>query len=143
MVLLGDLVNSRGMERRDLYKRVLDGVILDINRRRERDLLAPLKIIRGIDEVGCVPRETGAALAVIRDLSAGVLPRRYRFGLARGAIDIDSPAGDVAEMDGPAFHEAAGALSRARSNRTFIEIGKNVELTDELDRIMRLQGSIG
>jgi len=137
---MGDLVNSRGLRDRALYKGLLDCVIRRVNREHAGVLVARLKVVRGVDELGCAVATTGGAVAVVRAISAGVLPERYRFGLARGAVDVRPNCGDVTQMDGPAFHRASDALDRARALRTLIEVHDSVRVTAELRRILDLQG---
>ena len=137
---MGDLVNSRGLRDRGLYKELLDGVIRRINREHAGLLVARVRIVRGVDELGCAVASTRAAVGIVRAISASVLPERYRFGLARGAVDVRPNCGDVTQMDGPAFHLASDALDRARASRTLIEVGGSVVVTAELRRILDLQG---
>lgn len=112
-VLIADLVASRRAPgRRSLGKR-LEEVLAACA--REFAWQAPLMSTRGLDELSGVLAAPRSAFDVCARLNEALWPQRFRFALARGAIDVAPDSAVAADMDGPAFHSAADALARART----------------------------
>jgi len=105
-VVVGDTVDSRAVaDRSDLRDR-LDAGIERANELLGEELCAPFEVLKGVDEVGGVLRDPGSIYPPIRAISEAIHPTAMRFAVVWGEIDVGQDADTVAEMDGPAFHEA-------------------------------------
>lgn len=126
LVLLADLVASRGARDRARLSGLIHGAIEAANAALGDALAVPMTLTKGIDELSAVVSDAGRAfdacvelnLALRRlglDGQAGQPAKRFRFAVAWGEIDV-WPRGtrDAGELDGSAFHEAAAALARAK-----------------------------
>lgn len=85
-------------------------------------LLAPPVMTRGIDEFSAVFRAPGEVFDFTVALNEQIWPLRFRVGVGVGAIDVAERSRNAARMDGPAFHRAAAALTRARDTETTFAI---------------------
>ena len=117
-VLIGDLVESRRIVDRPAFERLIDHELESLHERYAEEFrwMAPLKRVLGIDEIAGVLRNPWRVFDIAVGINLAIWPQRFRFALATGAIDIGLDQHDVAKMDGPAFHQAADALQRARDN---------------------------
>lgn len=112
-VLVGDLVASRRAPARRSLTQRLERALADSAQRFPWQ--APLMSTRGLDEISGVLSQPSTAFDVCVALNEALWPQRFRFALACGAIDVAPGSAVAADMDGPAFHRAADALSRGRA----------------------------
>lgn len=113
VVLIGDVVASRQVvDRRKLAEQVTRGM-KSAGATFARHLLAPPAKTAGDSVVLAlsVP-DDGYNIAVLLDRT--IWPQQFRWAMASGTVDVGLRSRIVGEMDGPAFHRAAGALHRAR-----------------------------
>jgi hypothetical protein len=117
IVLLADLVDSRSVESRVEFshtlRRALDALLTD----RNPNILAPMQVLKGIDELGMVASTPGCVIEQSFRLNMAVWPQSYRFGVSAGGIDIGWPGSDLSAMDGSAFHRASAAVLRSRADK--------------------------
>lgn len=109
-VLLGDLEESRKAPDRRLLSRRLDRVCSELNRECSASLIAPLKPLKGVDEIGGVLHGVGQLYHIVDVLRRELKPSRMRIAVAGGIVDVRGATRDAARMDGPAFHSAARAM---------------------------------
>ncbi len=109
-VLLGDLEHSRKAQDRRLLLRRLERLCSDLNHECAASLLAPLKPIKGVDEIGAVLRSVDQLYRIVDAFRRGLKPSRMRIAVVRGDVDVGRATRDVARMDGPAFHGAAQVM---------------------------------
>ncbi|MDZ4170943.1 MAG: SatD family protein, partial [Methanobacteriaceae archaeon] len=53
-VLLGDVISSRKIKNRTSFQKNLENTYNKLNKKYEKDLFAEFKILKGLDEIGCV-----------------------------------------------------------------------------------------
>lgn len=121
-VLVGDLVASREAEARHRLTEQIETALASVNGKYARDWLAELETTRGIDEISGVLRRADNAFEVVVDLNTAVWPQRFRFGFAAGMIDVVGHSRKASDMDGPAFHQAADALARAKARHQVMNL---------------------
>ena len=114
VVLVADLVTSRRVANRaalhERLQRSLEGLEAD-----KAAWVAPLVPVKGIDELSGVLAQPARAFDLALKVNLAVWPERFRYALAEGAIDVAFETRRAPAMDGSAFHRAADALARARS----------------------------
>lgn len=116
-VLLGDVVSSRTIEDENAFQHRLEMACDRINERFRQEILAALKIIKGIDEVGVVLKRIDNFYALLSDLVMQIFPQRMRFALVYDYIDVALESGDVSRMDGPSFHKASTTIEKIKRSR--------------------------
>lgn len=110
-IIIGDVVGSRSVADREGLRERLQRGIERTNGHLEDRLVAPFTTLKGVDEVGGVLTDPGAAYRPLREIAEAVHPTAIRFAVVWGRIDIGAASDDVSEMDGPAFHEADQLLA--------------------------------
>jgi hypothetical protein len=108
-VVLGDVVDSRDIADREAFERRLRAALATVNERFST-AVAEFSILKGIDEVGGVLATPADAYGVARLLHDELHPVSIRLAAVCGSVDVNPDGGDVAAMDGPAFHRADAAL---------------------------------
>lgn len=113
--LSADMIGSRLVEDRPALRlKIAKSVLPRLVHRHENAWLAPLKFTRGLDEMSAVLRTPVPIMDIVAFLGTELWPVSFRFGVGVGTLDVGLRTGDAARMDGPAFHNAARALSTAR-----------------------------
>lgn len=110
-VLIGDVRDSRHVRDREAFRERLSSVCAALNREYAGELAAPCAVLKGIDEIGIVLLSIARGYDIMSTLLRAIAPEAMRFALVRGEVDVGADSGDVALMDGPAFHAAASAMS--------------------------------
>ncbi len=113
-VLLGDVRGSRGIADREGFRKRLVRACSQVNQAHGSELAAPCELLKGIDEVGAVLGTLGSAYDIMSRLLTAIEPAGMRFVLIRGSIDVKADSGEISLMDGPAFHEAARAMTELK-----------------------------
>ena len=128
VALIGDVVESRELDlrRRKRVQLALQEQLEVLNRALGPEILAARITLTGGDEVQALLRRPGHVVEVVRELSdvlfqAEIGALRMRFGVGRGSLTtgpVPTPwAENPALLDGPAFHHAREALTRARDRQ--------------------------
>lgn len=115
-VVLGDIVNSRDIEDRSAFQDRLSSACDAVNEAHREHLYAEFAILKGVDEIGGVLASIDPVYDVVDRLAASIRPYRIRVAVAAGTIDVGAESDDVAEMDGPAFHDADRLLDRVEDD---------------------------
>lgn len=121
-VVVGDVIDSRESDRREQLERDLIEGLDNVNNTFQEDIVADFVRLKGIDEIAGVLRTPANAYGVIRSITERIHPVSIRFAVVFGAVDIAPNSGDVATMDGPAFHRADELLSRIEAQDRLIGI---------------------
>ena len=132
LVLLADVVQSRTIADRERFQRQLKHTFDEVNEAENEWLSVPLTTMKGVDEFGCVLTHRAPLPDIIVPLQRVAHPTGIRFGLAAGSIDVGTGSDTVAEMDGPAFHEASSLLEELRDTGQYVAI----ETDDPLDDLI-------
>lgn len=111
-VVIGDVIGSREVENRTALSEQLDDGLERVNDELADRLVAPFATLKGVDEIGGVLETLDGAYRAVRLLTEAIHPTTMRVAIVHGAVDVGGDTDDVAEMDGPAFHDADDALER-------------------------------
>lgn len=110
-VVLGDVVDSRGIEDREAFGRVLGGACRHLNDAFDGAIEAELVPLKGIDEFVGVLSTPAPVYEIVDEVRARLHPQEARVAVAVGTIDVGRSTGDPARMDGAAFHRADDLLA--------------------------------
>ena len=127
VVVLGDVKGSRRLQRRPAVAAKVRTGLADLNRAHRAALRGAFDVQKGIDEFGGVVRPGADLGGLLLDAWERFHPIAVRFAVVRGDLDV-APAAparrlpSVRYFDGPAFHEAAQALDRARRQERLVEL---------------------
>lgn len=121
-VLLGDVVGSRSLADRESVRETLETAVAAATEAAGDAVVAPFTVIKGVDEIGGVLDDPGAAVPAMRALVERLHPVELRVGVAWGVVDVAPGADVVAEMDGPAFHHADECLRRVADDDRYVRV---------------------
>lgn len=105
-VVIGDVVDSRSVDDREMLHRDLERGVECANDALADQMIAPFVILKGVDEIGGVLPDPSRVYRAIREINEAVHPTAIRFAVVQGRIDVGASKSDIVSMDGPAFHEA-------------------------------------
>lgn len=114
IAIVGDLFGSRQVSDRQRFVIEFQDVLERINVEYATQIFAPVKLVRGIDEVSAVMNRHDYAFEICARINEAIHPYKFRWGIGSGVIDVNERTRDAAQLDGPAFHNAANAINRAR-----------------------------
>lgn len=110
-VVVGDVVGSRSVADREALREGLEAGVAATNDELRERLVAPFAILKGVDEVAGVLAGPAGVDVALRALPEAIHPTPIRLAAVHGVVDVGADSGAVAEMDGPAFHEADEVLA--------------------------------
>jgi len=110
IAVIGDLVLSKDIARRDVFQRKLAASLDALGGEKGSGLASPFTITLG-DEFQAVYRSGGGLWPDLVTLLAAIHPVQVRFGLGVGEIATKLNPKQALGMDGPAFHRARAALT--------------------------------
>jgi hypothetical protein len=131
-VLLGDVVSSRRIVDRDRFQSSLAELCSRINAEYANDIYAHFKGLKGLDEIGGVLNDVSNTFNIIILISETLYPCKMRCSLVYDFIDTALDSGDVAKMDGPAFHRASKAILELKKTELLIRIAVEDEIIDKI-----------
>ncbi|MDD2834820.1 MAG: SatD family protein [Methanothrix sp.] len=131
-VLLGDVVSSRQITDRDRFQSRLAELCSMINAEYANDIYAPFKGLKGLDEIGGVLKDISNAFNIIILISEMLYPCKMRCSLVYDFVDTALDSGDVAKMDGPAFHRASKAILELKETELLTRIAVEDEVFDKI-----------
>jgi len=114
-VLIGDIVESREIPQRSIFKESFKAAIDDLNTQFSRDLISPFTVTLG-DEFQAVLHDTSQLFIMIHQLQLRFGQKLIRFALGCGGIETEINRENAIGMDGPAFHHARRAMEQAKAN---------------------------
>lgn len=120
LVLIGDIVASRGLPARAQFQRRMKSVLQALNSRR-KSLASPYTLTLG-DEFQAVYRDADTAFADVFGLMAEIAPVQARFALSVGEIVTPINPTQSIGMDGPAFHRARALLDQLKTSRRLLGV---------------------
>lgn len=119
--VIGDVVQSRGVQERSRLQAQLQASLGRINRVRRKSLLSPCTITLG-DEFQAVYRDANSLFSDFTMLMHDVYPVRVRFSVGIGELSTRINRQRAIGMDGPAFHAARAGLSDLKSTHFVFRI---------------------
>jgi SatD family protein len=120
IALIGDLVDSRRISRRDVFQRQLAKVLAKTSHGARR-VASPYTITLG-DEFQAVYRGADSLFADLIGILAEIHPIRARFVVGVGELTTRVNPVRALGMDGPAFHQARAGLSALKAKGGLIRI---------------------
>lgn len=132
IVVIGDVRGSRKMdtEERHAGQLFIKSTIVQLNEKFDGSIIAPFMITRG-DEFQGVVQNMKTAFDIVLELERLLFPLNLRYGIGRGKI-YSMGSTITIEMDGPAFHRASEALTRAKKKKRSILVNTGTEEKDAL-----------
>lgn len=112
--IVGDLYDSRKISDRQVFAHRLDAALKKVNAEFTTNTYAPLRTVRGIDEISGLLRKPEYSFEICARVNEEIFPHKIRWGIGNGFIDVNENSKDAGALDGPAFHNAAEAIARAR-----------------------------
>lgn len=116
IVLLGDLISSKAIKKREAVQKLLMGACIKSRSIFGKDMYAPIKITRG-DEISAVLKSATNLYRVADNILEGIYPYRMRFIFVRGILTTSLRTKDPTLIDGPAFHLANEYLRKAKKEK--------------------------
>lgn len=121
-VLLGDVISSRQISDREKFQNKFEETVEMINSLYADDIYAHFKILKGIDEIGCVLSTISKSYEIITTISEQLYPTLMRFVLVFDYIDIGLETMDVSKMDGFAFHKASETMNTLKKSKLMFDM---------------------
>jgi len=119
--VIGDVVQSRGVQERSRLQAQLQSSLGRINRVRRKSLLSPCTITLG-DEFQAVYRDANSLFSDFAMLMRDVYPVRVRFSVGIGELSTRVNRQRAIGMDGPAFHAARAGLSEIKASHFIFRV---------------------
>jgi hypothetical protein len=116
-LLLGDVINSRGIKNRKQFEKKFQAALEEIARRHKDAFTLPVKQWKGIDEIAGLIKTPGDIYNIITTMNELLDPEQMRFVMAVGQIDVSSKSKDISLLDGPVFHEAATKMGEIKKEK--------------------------
>lgn len=125
IAIIGDIVASRTVPRRDVLQRKLGAALAAASKAAGPALASPYTLTLG-DEFQAVYRPGGNLWADAIELLAAIHPVQARFALGVGELTTKLNPKEALGMDGPAFHQArAGIAALKESGGRFMIAGED------------------
>lgn len=118
-VVLGDLIRSRTIKKRRQVSGKIESSLEKINSMFSREMAAPLKLTRGMDEISGLFKRPYATYMACRNVNYSIHPHIFRFIIVRNKIDIGIGTRDPTLMDGAAFHLASDLMKKAKRKKKY------------------------
>jgi len=80
------------------------------------------KILKGIDEIGCVLQHLGNSYNIIRTIAELIHPNLMRFSIAYGPVENPLRKTDVKDMSGRPFVVANNAINMLKKTQLFFSL---------------------
>jgi predicted DNA-binding protein YlxM (UPF0122 family) len=128
-VLLGDVVSSRLITNRVAFNEKLKETSQEVNAYRQ-SLYADFRILKGLDEFGCVLTTITDSYTIITTIFERLYPNFARFALVYDYIDTGLDIRDVSLMDGPAFHKASKMLFTLKKSKLLFDMAVQDDVLD-------------
>jgi SatD family (SatD) len=139
-VLLGDVKSSRKIENREHFQNELINSYEKINKIYKEDIYANFKIIKGLDEIGCVLSNISHIYEIIIEILDDIYPNSMRFALVLDTINTGLEEKDITKMDGPAFHKASSMMISLKESKEFFNMSIKDESSGVIDNKPQSKG---
>lgn len=120
IALIGDIVASKELPRRDAVQKRLGAVLAEVNAATGAPA-SPYTLTLG-DEFQAVYRRADAVFADIVTIMAAVHPVQVRFAIGVGELATRINPKQALGMDGPAFHRARAALTELKDAERLLRV---------------------
>jgi len=116
-VLLGDVINSRGIKNRKQFEKKFQAALVGVMEEFPDLFAMPVKQWKGIDEIAALVKKPASIYKAITAINKRLDPEMMRFALAKGEMDVVPKVKDIANLDGPVFHDAANLMMRIKKEK--------------------------
>ena len=133
--VIGDIKNSRHLEKRNEVQVQLRNVLEEINEKYEADISAKFLITLGDEFQGLLYNAKGV-LKIISEIQMRLYPVELRFGIGIGKITTDINTEMALGADGPGYYNARMAINLLKENENRNKtLPSNIYLvTDEVNK---------
>lgn len=114
IAVIGDIKNSRQVERRDDVQRQLKNVLDAVNQTYRADIASNFMITLG-DEFQGLLRRGASVPSIIDQIERSLYPVKLRFGLGIGEMTTDIFSAVPLGADGPAYYLARDSISELKA----------------------------
>lgn len=115
IVIIGDIINSRKIEKRGEVQERLKEILRDVNEKYNADIVAPFMITLG-DEFQGLLHNGRNALKIVEELRSKLYPIRIRVGIGIGSVSTKLEQIETREIDGPCYYSARNAIDYLKKN---------------------------
>ncbi len=129
-VLLGDVIQSRQIDNRDDFQKIIEETCKNINTMYAEGIYADFKILKGIDEIGGVLSSMSNIYKIITKILDDIYPNTIRFALVFDYIDTALETRNVTKMDGVAFHKASEMIRELKMSKLMFDMSVEDEMLD-------------
>jgi len=129
-VLLGDVISSSKIQNREEARKKLARACNEVNNVYAKDIRADFKILKGIDEIGGVLSTMRNIYNIITTILWQLYPNLIRFVLVFDYIDTAIDTGDIAKMDGSAFHKASNMMPLLKKSKLMFDMRVGDKMID-------------
>lgn len=129
-VLLGDVISSSKIRNREEARKKLARACNEVNNVYAKDIRADFKILKGIDEIGGVLSTMRNIYNIITTILWQLYPNLIRFVLVFDYIDTAIDTGDIAKMDGSAFHKASNMMPLLKKSKLMFDMRVGDKMID-------------
>lgn len=130
IVLIGDIVSSRKIAKREEAQKKLQRYFNLLNQ-RHKTLISPFTITLG-DEFQALYKNSSDIFRDIWEILMVLYPVKVRFSIGIGELSTPVNKKQSIGMDGPAFYNARKGLIELKKTSCLINIITDTNLTDEL-----------
>lgn len=130
-VVLTDVVASRNIPDRKVFKTVFDRAIQQINIALANELRMPMQGWKGLDEAATLIKNPACLYQLIDTLNTLLAPEQMRVVMVKGAVELPQTT-NITQADGPAFHQAASLMSSLKASGLLLAANTGSKQTDLL-----------
>lgn len=120
LAIIGDIVNSKQVSRRDEFQTKLAGLLKEVSSRNAA-LVSPYTITLG-DEFQAVYKNADRLFLDIFSILRDIYPNQARFAIGVGGLSTEVNRKQALGMDGPAFHRAREAITELKETPYLIRL---------------------
>lgn len=129
-VILGDVIQSRQIDNRDDFQKIIEKTCENINTTYAGGIYADFKILKGIDEMGGVLSSMSNIYKIITKILDDIYPNTIRFALVFDYIDTALETRNITKMDGVAFHKASEMIKELKMSKLMFDMSVEDEMLD-------------
>lgn len=115
VVIIGDIIQSREIEERDLVQKQFIQVLKDLNDIYDDEIASQFIITAG-DEFQGLLKTKKHILEIIEYIDISLYPTKLRYGIGEGLITSTINKEKSNEIDGPAYHRARRMIEEIEEN---------------------------
>lgn len=132
-LLYGDVVNSRGIKKRDVFEKKLQQALSMLKKQFEGRIIGDVERWKGLDEVAIVVVHPVYAIEILDFLNAQIRPYAIRIVVAKGEISaLPEKNTKLSKLDGDVFIKASGMMQELKEVKQFFGCNTGQQVTDDM-----------